>query len=150
MFLTQAPGKWHTSLQVQSGWPTRPSVLLRRESPMTITLFFLAEAVLRCQVDCLALNNVLQVPSTISSLTSPSRSRVWNLLCRGTWATEVAREGVCLWHQDEICFHSSPSLRSPPSAQRWRGKGFTTVCEAPPQCRSHRYGREFPLLPDIL
>lgn len=123
MFLTQAPGKWHTSLQVQSGWPTRPSVLLRRKSPMTITLFFLAEAVLRHGVSCFTLDNLLGGPSTASPLPSPSSFRASNLLCRVTWDTEVGRDRVCLWCQAGTSFHSSPSLRSPSSTNGGRAGG---------------------------
>jgi len=56
IYLTQAPGRQQTSLWDGSRWHVRPSVPLRRESSMVITLlFFFMEAVLMRGGDCLAL-----------------------------------------------------------------------------------------------
>ena len=54
---------------------------------------FLVEAVLRCGVDCFTLDNLAGRPPTASSLTSPSGSKASNLLCKGTWETEVGQDG---------------------------------------------------------
>lgn len=95
----------------------------KRESPTTtVLLTFLAEALLRHGVDCFTLDNFLGAPSTTSSFTCPSHSKASNLFCRGTWRIEVNRESVFLWCWAGPCFHSSPSLRSPLSAQWWQGR----------------------------
>lgn len=82
--LQQCAGRQRTFLQIESGWYTGLSIALRRELSMTIILLsFLMEAVLRHGVDRFILDNLQGGPSTASSLTPPSRSRISNILCRG-------------------------------------------------------------------
>ncbi|XP_021238026.1 tensin-3 isoform X6 [Numida meleagris] len=60
------------------------------ELPTAVTvLSFLMEAVLNCGVNCLTQENLECGSPTTSSLPSPSSSRASNLLCWGTWGTEV-------------------------------------------------------------
>lgn len=56
MSLSWVTGAQHTSLWVGSGWHIGPSIPLKRESPMTTTLFYvlLGEVVMR-EVGCHAL-----------------------------------------------------------------------------------------------
>lgn len=114
-----------------------PFIPLRRELPMTITLLsFLAEAVLRYGIKCFTLDNLLGGPFTAFSLTSSSSSRPSN------YSREIPGKskgrGAC---QAGTCFHSS-SLKSPPSAQWWQGRGSTTVWSISPQCLSHKFSKE--------
>lgn len=66
------PQSPHTSLWAGSSWRTGPSILLKRESPMTTTLlFFLIEEVLMQGIGCPALGNPSNLDGSSSTFSSP-------------------------------------------------------------------------------
>lgn len=77
----------------------RPSVPLRKESLTTTTyLFFLMEMVV---ISCLGLSDPVNTsdvagPSSSSHVVWHSTSRASNIVYRGTWQSEVVREGFHL------------------------------------------------------
>jgi len=95
--LTRAPGRQQTSLWDGSSRHIGPSVPLRTESPMTITLLFsLAGAVVVCGADLLIRGNPLNGPSPASSFAGPSHFKALYLLLKGNWEGEGAQEGIHL------------------------------------------------------
>lgn len=112
----------HTSLWAGSSWHIGPSIHLKRESPMTITLiFFLIEEVLVCRVGCPPLGNSSNLNGFSSTYSSPwsSDSRVSYLLFKGTWRGEVGQQGIHLPPQAENHFYSPLSLKSSSFSLEW-------------------------------
>jgi len=85
MSLTWTPVRQYTSQWLESGQHMEPFIPLGREPPLTIThLSILAEAVLTCGVELLALDSLLSGPSATSSVASPLSSIASNLLQQDT------------------------------------------------------------------
>lgn len=92
--------------------------------------FVLGKGSQQCGTDRLTLDNSLDGPSPISSFVCPSSSRISYLL--STWGDEVDWEEIHLRPQVWTCFHSTLSLRSPPYACGWEGRGSSTYCKLSP------------------
>lgn len=99
---------------------------------MTIILLsFLVEELLKRGVNFFALDSFLCGFCPTSSSPCPLSSRASSLLCKWTWGGGMGRKGAHLWHWARTCFHSSPFLRSPPSAQQLQGRASSVfwVCD---------------------
>lgn len=90
-----------------------PTPLRRASATTVIFLCFLTEAASRHRIYQLTLGNISGEPSPASLLTSPSMPSASNLSLRGTWGSEVGREGIHPWCGAQLS-SSSPHLSGPP------------------------------------
>ena len=97
---------------------------------------------MRHGVNCLFLSGLIDGPSTTSSPTSPSLSRASNLLWRGTWGSEVGREGVA--HDAELRLAFKPPHLFGPLPQPDRDGVWALPRSGghPPWCPSLQHTRE--------
>jgi len=116
----RVPGRQHTSLQVGSIWHKGPSAALSKELPTTVTLCPWQRQSWGMESTALPqATSQVHLPS-LPHLTSPRgpKPQIHRVRTAGK-----AREGVCQWYWAGTCFHSSPSLRSPPFAWWWQAGG---------------------------
>lgn len=116
MSLTWVPGRQQTSLWAGSGCQIRPSVSLRRETPMKIILLLsLTESVWRRGDKWLNLDIPLDGLSSVSTFNCPLCPRASHVLCNDTRRGEVGGKGVILHTEQETdsippCFPGPFSL----------------------------------------